>query len=96
MIPRSGGGGRNVNPGWADEVFAEHEGVDGINFLWAVGSEGHNEMTPRLGHSEIASGNTDSSYSSFDTRAGSTAATCREGRTAAALFTAIARNTATA
>ena len=26
MIPRSGAGGRNVNPGWADEVFAEHEG----------------------------------------------------------------------
>jgi hypothetical protein len=24
MIPRSGGGGRNVNPGKADEVFAEH------------------------------------------------------------------------
>ena len=24
MIPRSGAGGRNVNPGWADEVFAEH------------------------------------------------------------------------
>ena len=24
MIPRSDRGGRNVNPGWADEVFAEH------------------------------------------------------------------------
>ena len=29
MIPRSGGGGRNVNPGQADEVFAEH----GVLFL---------------------------------------------------------------
>jgi hypothetical protein len=26
MIPRSGGAGRNVNPGKADEVFAEHGG----------------------------------------------------------------------
>jgi len=27
MIPRPGGGGRNVNPGKADEVFAEDGGV---------------------------------------------------------------------
>ena len=28
MIPRPGGGGRHVNPGKADEVFAEHAILD--------------------------------------------------------------------
>jgi len=34
MIPRPGGGSRNVNPGKPDEAFAEHERTSPDRFVW--------------------------------------------------------------